>query len=50
MKAMTRTVYGSAGVVEFAEVDRPAAADNEVLVRVCAAGAGPEVWQRAGKI
>ena len=44
MKAMTRSVYGSAEVLEFADVDRPAAADNEVLIRVHAAGAGPEVW------
>src|SRR5262245_39796679 len=44
MKAMTRTVYGSAEVLEFAEVNRPTAADNEVLISVRAAGAGPEVW------
>ena len=44
MKAMTRSVYGSAEVLEFADVDRPAAADNEMLIRVHAAGAGPEVW------
>ena len=44
MKAMTRSVYGSAQVLEFADVDRPAAADNEVLIRVHAAGVGPEVW------
>ena len=44
MKAMTRTVYGSAEVLELAEVNRPTAADNEVLVRVHAAGVGPEVW------
>jgi NADPH:quinone reductase-like Zn-dependent oxidoreductase len=44
MKAMTRFVYGSAEVLELADVDRPAAADNEMLMRVHAAGAGPEVW------
>jgi NADPH:quinone reductase-like Zn-dependent oxidoreductase len=44
MKAMTRTVYGSADVLEFVDVETPAAADNEVLIRVRAAGAGPEVW------
>lgn len=44
MKAITRSVYGSAEVLEFADVDRPVAADNEVLIRVHAAGAGPEVW------
>ena len=44
MKAITRSVYGSAEVLEFADVDTPVAADNEVLIRVHAAGAGPEVW------
>jgi NADPH:quinone reductase-like Zn-dependent oxidoreductase len=44
MKAMTREAYGSAGVLELREVDRPVIGDGEVLVRVHAAGAGPEVW------
>jgi NADPH:quinone reductase-like Zn-dependent oxidoreductase len=44
MKAMTRAVYGSAEVLEFTDVDMPTAGDNEVLIRVHAAGAGPEVW------
>jgi NADPH:quinone reductase-like Zn-dependent oxidoreductase len=44
MKAMTRVVYGSADVLRLADVPRPAIADNEVLIRVRAAGAGPEVW------
>jgi NADPH:quinone reductase-like Zn-dependent oxidoreductase len=44
MKAMTRVEYGSAGVLRLAEVPTPTAADNEVLIRVRAAGVGPEVW------
>jgi NADPH:quinone reductase-like Zn-dependent oxidoreductase len=44
MKAMTRAVYGSAEVLELLDVETPATADNEVLIRVHAAGAGPEVW------
>ena len=44
MKALTRSVYGSADVLEFIDVDTPVAGDDEVLLRVQAAGAGPEVW------
>jgi NADPH:quinone reductase-like Zn-dependent oxidoreductase len=44
MKAMTRSVYGSADVLEFIDVEAPVAAEDEVLLRVHAAGAGPEVW------
>ena len=44
MKAMTRSVYGSADVLEFIDVEAPVAAEDEVLIRVHAAGAGPEVW------
>jgi NADPH:quinone reductase-like Zn-dependent oxidoreductase len=44
VKALTRSVYGSAEVLKFADVDRPVAADDELLIRVRAAGAGPEVW------
>lgn len=44
MKAMTQNRYGSADVLELEEIDRPAALDDEVLVRVRAAGVGPDVW------
>jgi NADPH:quinone reductase-like Zn-dependent oxidoreductase len=44
MKAMTRTVYGSADVVHLAEVPVPSVADEDLLIRVHAAGVGPEVW------
>jgi NADPH:quinone reductase-like Zn-dependent oxidoreductase len=37
MKAVVQVGYGSADVFEFKEIDRPVAADDEVLVRVHAA-------------
>jgi NADPH:quinone reductase-like Zn-dependent oxidoreductase len=37
MKAVIQTGYGSADVLEFKEIDRPVAADDDVLVRVHAA-------------
>jgi NADPH:quinone reductase-like Zn-dependent oxidoreductase len=44
MKAMTRTEYGPADVLEFVEVEVPVPAEDEVQIRVRAAGVGPEVW------
>ena len=44
MKAMTRGRYGSAEVLELDEIDRPTIGDDEVLLRVRAAGIGPNVW------
>ncbi|MFN0090288.1 MAG: NAD(P)-dependent alcohol dehydrogenase [Acidimicrobiales bacterium] len=44
MKAMTRDRYGSADVLAFTEVAMPVVGDNEVLLRVRAAGIGPNVW------
>jgi NADPH:quinone reductase-like Zn-dependent oxidoreductase len=44
VKAIVQDVYGSAEVLELREVDTPLPKDNEVLVRVFAAGAGPDVW------
>ena len=37
MKAVVQVGYGSANVLEFKEIDRPVAADDDVLVRVHAA-------------
>ena len=37
MKAVVQVGYGSADVLEFKEIDRPVAADDDVLVRVHAA-------------
>jgi NADPH:quinone reductase-like Zn-dependent oxidoreductase len=42
--AAIRDRYGSADVVELREVDRPVAADDEMLVRVRAASVNPADW------
>ncbi len=44
MKAITQNVYGSADVLEFADVDKPTAGPDEVLVEVRAAGVDAGVW------
>ena len=44
MKAMTQDRYGSADVLALADIDRPAVGDDDVLIRVRAAGVGPDVW------
>src|SRR5215212_1356583 len=44
MKAMTQDHYGSSDVLRLDEVATPAPGADEVLVRVHAAGVGPEVW------
>ena len=44
MKAMTQDRYGSADVLTLRDIDPPSVGDGEVLIRVRAAGAGPEVW------
>jgi NADPH:quinone reductase-like Zn-dependent oxidoreductase len=44
MKAIVQDRYGSADVLELREVEDPAVGPNEVLVRVAAAGCGPDVW------
>lgn len=44
MKAMTRDVYGPADVLHLDDVPVPTPGDDEVLVRVHAAGVGPDVW------
>ena len=45
MKAITQTGYGSAAdVLTLDEIDAPAIGDDEVLIRVRAAGIGPHVW------
>jgi NADPH:quinone reductase-like Zn-dependent oxidoreductase len=44
MKAIVQDRYGSADVLEFRDVEVPAVGENEVLVRVHAAGCGPDVW------
>jgi NADPH:quinone reductase-like Zn-dependent oxidoreductase len=50
MKAIVQERYGDADVLEFRDVEEPRAGENDVLIRVRAAGAGPDVWHvMAGK-
>jgi NADPH:quinone reductase-like Zn-dependent oxidoreductase len=44
MKAIVQDRYGSPDVLKLREVDKPAAADNEVLVRVHAAAVNARDW------
>jgi NADPH:quinone reductase-like Zn-dependent oxidoreductase len=44
MKAIVQDRYGSADVLEFRDIEEPTAGENDVLVRVRAAGCGPDVW------
>jgi NADPH:quinone reductase-like Zn-dependent oxidoreductase len=44
MKAIVQDHYGSADVMELREIDKPAIGDNEVLIRVRAAGVNPADW------
>jgi NADPH:quinone reductase-like Zn-dependent oxidoreductase len=44
MKAIVQEDYGSADVLEFRDVADPAVGPKDVLVRVHAAGCGPDVW------
>ena len=44
MKAIVQDRYGSADVLELRDVDVPKVGEKDVLVRVRAAGCGPDVW------
>jgi NADPH:quinone reductase-like Zn-dependent oxidoreductase len=44
MKAIVQDRYGSAEVLEFRDIEEPVVGDDDVLVRVRAAGCGPDVW------
>jgi NADPH:quinone reductase-like Zn-dependent oxidoreductase len=44
MKAIVQDRYGSADVLEFRDIVAPVVGDDDVLVRVRAAGCGPDVW------
>ena len=44
MKAIVHDTYGSADVLQLRDIDRPEIADDEVLVRVRAAGVDRGVW------
>ena len=41
MKAMVRTRYGPPEVLQLAEVEKPVPAENEVLIKLCAAAVNP---------
>ncbi len=50
MKAIAQDRYGEADVLEFGDVEEPEVGEHDVLIRVRAAGAGPDVWHiMAGK-
>jgi NADPH:quinone reductase-like Zn-dependent oxidoreductase len=44
MKAIAQDRYGSSDVLRLEDVETPAFGEDEVMVRVRAAGVGPEVW------
>jgi NADPH:quinone reductase-like Zn-dependent oxidoreductase len=44
MKAIVQDRYGSADVLEHRDIAAPVVGANDVLVRVHAAGCGPDVW------
>jgi NADPH:quinone reductase-like Zn-dependent oxidoreductase len=44
MKAIVQDRYGGVEVLSLAEIDRPVAGPDQVLVQVRAAGVGPDVW------
>jgi NADPH:quinone reductase-like Zn-dependent oxidoreductase len=44
MKAIVRDTYGPPDVLELRDIDKPGIEDDEVLVRVRAAGVGRDVW------
>ncbi len=44
MKAIVQDRYGSADVLELRDIDVPVIGEKDVLLRVHAAGAGPDVW------
>jgi NADPH:quinone reductase-like Zn-dependent oxidoreductase len=44
MKAMVQDTYGTAEVMELRNIDKPEIGDNEVLIRIRAAGVNPADW------
>ncbi len=50
MNAIRVHQFGDVGVLQWEEIARPAPSDDEVLVRVIAAGVGPwDAWVRSGQ-
>lgn len=44
MKAIVQDIYGSPDVLELKDIDKPVVGDDDVLVRVHAAGVDPGAW------
>ena len=44
MKAIVQDVYGSPAVLRLSDIDEPVIGDDDVLLRVRAAGVDPGVW------
>ncbi len=44
MKAVVQDIYGSPDTLRFTEIEMPVIGDDEVLVKVLAAGVDPGVW------
>jgi NADPH:quinone reductase-like Zn-dependent oxidoreductase len=44
MKAIVQDTYGSPDVLELRDIDKPVVGDDDVLIRVYAAGVDPGVW------
>src|SRR5215831_6052560 len=44
MKAIVQDTYGSPDVLELRDIDKPVVGEDDVLVRVHAAGVDPGVW------
>src|SRR5204862_240001 len=44
MKAVVQDVYGSYDVLEVREMEAPTVGDDDLLIRVQAAGVDPSVW------
>ena len=44
MKAVVSRCYGSPDILEFADIEKPVPAENEVLVKVAAASVNPLDW------
>jgi NADPH:quinone reductase-like Zn-dependent oxidoreductase len=44
MKAIIQDRYGSTDVLEYRDIQDPVVGDDDVLLRVHAAGCGPDVW------
>jgi NADPH:quinone reductase-like Zn-dependent oxidoreductase len=44
MRAIVQDAYGTADVLHMQDIERPAMGDDEVLIRVRAAGVDPGVW------